>query len=116
MKKTFLTTKDMRHLHHIIPALCIAALGMLAMTGCEGGDLYDVNNPDWISQKIDSIENTKGTPQEEELEGMLEDVYTFGATDYTSGWWASFSKYYVVPDGEKWNAQFNLNINPNDNT
>ena len=116
MKKSFLTTKDMRHLHHIIPAVCIAALGMLAMTGCEGGDLYDVNNPDWISQKIDSIENSKGTPQEEELEGMLEDVYTIGATDYSSGWWASFSKYYVIPDGEKWNAQFNLNINPNDNT
>lgn len=27
-----------------------------------------------------------------------------------------FFKHYVVPDGEKWNAVFNLNINPVDNT
>lgn len=89
---------------------------MLTMTGCEGGDLYEVDSPDWISQKIDSIENAKGSGEEEVLEGMMEDVYTIGATDYTSGWWSSFSKYYVIPDGQKWNAVFNLNINPSDNT
>lgn len=43
---------------------------------------------------------------------MLEDVYTFGNTDFTSGFWTAFSKYYVIPDGEKWNAVFNLHINP----
>ena len=47
---------------------------------------------------------------------MQEDVYTIGNTDFTSGWWSTFSKYYVVPDGEKWNAVFNLHINPTDNT
>ena len=47
---------------------------------------------------------------------MQEDVYTIGNTDFTSGFWAAFSKYYVIPDGEKWNAVFNLNINPADNT
>ena len=62
------------------------------MTGCEGGDLYTVDNPDWIAQKIDSIENAKGAPEEEVLEGMMEDVYTIGATDYTSGWWQSLRR------------------------
>ena len=52
----------MRHLNKIASALCVAALGLLTMTGCEGGDLYSVDNPDWIAQKIDSIENAKGTP------------------------------------------------------
>ncbi len=37
-----------------------------------------------------------------------------GNTDYSSGWWQAFSKYYVVPDGQKWNAQFLLNIKPDD--
>lgn len=96
---------------------CFAlTLGLLALTGCEGGDLYDLNAPDWISDKIQEIEDSKQPPEEEELEGMQEDVYTIGNTDYTSGWWSSFSKYYVVPDGEKWNAVFNLHINPADNT
>ncbi|MBM6992338.1 MAG: hypothetical protein I3J02_03610 [Prevotella sp.] len=106
----------MRHLNKIASVFCAAALAMLTMTACEGGDLYNVNSPDWISEKIDSIENSKNSSDEEVLEGMQEDVYTIGNTDYTSGWWSSFSKYYVVPDGEKWNAVFNLNINPSDNT
>ena len=87
------------------------ALGFLALTGCEGGEIYEVNAPDWVSEKVDSIANAnKGT--EEVLEGMEEDVYTIGNTDFSSGWWVAFSKYYVVPDGEKWNGVFNLHINP----
>lgn len=97
--------------------LAYAAFGLLALTGCEGGELYDVNAPDWISDKIQEIEDSKKDPQEEEeLEGMLEDVYTIGNTDYTSGFWQAFSKYYVVPDGQKWNGVFSLHINPGDNT
>lgn len=97
--------------------LAYAAFGLLALTGCEGGELYDVNAPDWISDKIQEIEDSKKDPQEEEeLEGMLEDVYTVGNTDYSSGFWQAFSKYYVVPDGQKWNGVFNLHINPGDNT
>lgn len=107
----------MRHLNKIASVFCTAALGLLALTGCEGGDLYDVNSPDWISAKIDSIEKARNAGnQEEQLVGMQEDVYSFGATDFTSGWWQQFSKYYVVPDGQKWNAVFNLNLNASDNT
>lgn len=93
--------------------MCTAALGLLMLTGCEGGELYGVDSPDWISEKIDSINNSKNNQGEEILEGMEEDVYTVGATDFTSGWWAQFSKYYVIPDGKKFHLQFNLNINPN---
>lgn len=92
--------------------MCTAALGLLMLTGCEGGELYGVDSPDWISEKIDSINNSKNNQGEEVLEGMEEDVYTVGATDFTSGWWAQFSKYYVIPDGKKFHLQFNLNINP----
>ena len=106
----------MRVLKKIAYACCSVTLGLLALTGCEGGELYDVNAPDWISDKIQEIEDSKKQPEEEVLEGMQEDVYTIGNTDFTSGWWAAFSKYYVVPDGEKWNAVINLHINPADNT
>ena len=61
---------------------------------------------------IDSINANKGS-DDEELEGMMEDVYTIGATDFSTGWWAQFSKYYQIKDGEKWHGLFNLNINPN---
>lgn len=106
----------MRLLKKIAYACCSVTFGLLTLTGCTDGKLYDVNAPDWISDKIQEIEDSKKQPEDEMLEGMQEDVYTIGNTDFTSGWWSTFSKYYVVPDGEKWNAVFNLHINPTDNT
>ena len=101
----------MKHLNKLASVFCMAAMGLTALTGCEGSDMYSVNSPDWLSEKIDSIEKSK-VSTEEVLVGMNEDVYTVGNTDFSSGFWTSFSKYYVVQDNQKWNAVFNLNINP----
>lgn len=102
----------MRHLNKLATVFGIAALG-LTLTGCEGGDLYQVDSPDWIASVADSIAAAKAASNtQEELEGMEEDVYTIGNPDYSTGWWAAFSKYYQIPDGETWNAVFNLSINP----
>ena len=105
----------MKYLNKISTAFCAAALGLMALTSCEGGDLYSIGGPDWMSGKIDSIAAAKAANQggEDEIEGLHEDVYTVGATDFSTGWWAQFSKYYQIPEGEKWITQFNLNINPN---
>ena len=104
----------MIHLNKIATALCAAALGMLTLTSCEGGDLYSVDSPDWLSARADSIAQAKAANQTDDvIEGLEEDVYTVGAADYTTGWWAAFSKYYQIPEGQKWIAQFNLSINPN---
>ena len=105
MKKIFLSAIT-------VIGYCLLVIGT---TSCEGGDLYSVDAPDWISAKADSIaaEKAKNQGGEEEIEGLEEDVYTVGATDYSTGWWAAFSKYYQIPEGQKWVAQFNMNINPN---
>lgn len=94
---------------------CSAALGLLTLTGCEGGDLYSIASPDWISSRVDEIAADKAANQggDEEIEGLQEDVYQVGAADFSTGWWAVFSKYYQIPEGQKWVAQFNLSINPN---
>lgn len=103
--------KTMKNYNKIALACCSAAFGLFTLAGCERGEIFEVDAPDWISDKVQEIED--GNKQEEEvLEGMMEDVYTFGNTDFSSGWWTAFSKYYVIPDGQKWNAVFNLNINP----
>lgn len=102
----------MKHFNKIATVCGSFALGLLALAGCEDEHFYEVNSPDWISEKVDSIANSQNQSGDEELVGMMEDVYTFGNTDYSSGWWTSFSKYYVIPDGQKWNAVFNLHINP----
>ena len=99
----------MKHLNKIASAFCAAALGMLALTSCEGGELYKVNAPDWVAAKVDSIAEAN---KPEELVGMMDDYYTVGATDYSNGFWSAFSKYYVIPDGTKWNAEVNVYPNP----
>ena len=101
----------MKRLNKLAAVFCVAAMALTAMTGCEGSDMFSVNSPDWLSEKIDSIEKANQST-EEVLVGMNEDVYTVGNTDFSSVFWTSFSKYYVVQDNQKWNAVFNLNINP----
>lgn len=101
----------MKRLNKLAAVFCVAAMALTAMTGCEGSDMFSVNSPDWLSEKIDSIEKANQST-EEVLVGMNEDVYTVGNTDFSSVFFTSFSKYYVVQDNQKWNAVFNLNINP----
>ena len=97
----------------IATAFCAAALGMMMLTSCEGGDLFSINAPDWLSSKADSIaaEKAKNQGGEEEIEGLHEDVYNIGKEDLTAGFW-TLGKTYVVPAGQKWQAQFNLIVNP----
>lgn len=101
----------MKRLNKLASVFCVAAMALTAMTGCEGSDMFSVNSPDWLSEKIDSIEKANQSA-EEVLVGMNEDVYTVGNTDFSSAFWTSFSKYYQIDDNQKWNAVFNLNINP----
>ena len=98
----------MKHLNKIASAFCAAALGMLALTSCEGGDLYKMDAPDWIAEKVDSIKQAN-TP--EELVGMIDDYYPIGETDFSAPFW-TLGKTYVVPAGKKWNAEFTLTVNP----
>lgn len=106
----------MKYINQLFSFFLLAFTTLLILPSCEGGTLYNIDSPDWISEKIDSINKLKQGTDEEVLIGMKEDVYSFGARDFSSGWWQQFSKYYVIPENAKWNAVFNLNLNPNDNT
>ncbi len=97
----------MKYLNKIASTLFAASLGILTMTSCEGGDLYKVNAPDWLSEMGGEEEEE----EQEELFGMMEDVYSIGTDDMSAGFW-TLGKTYVIPAGTKWNAQFNLTVNP----
>ena len=73
----------------IIAASFLAlAVASATMTGCYEGDLYDIGQPDWMADSIASAAANKQTGSTE-IEGLLEDIYTVGNTDYSTGWWAS---------------------------
>lgn len=73
----------MKHLNKLASVFCMAAMGLTALTGCEGSDMFSVNGPDWLSEKIDSIANSnKGT-------APTISPTTLGATDNSDIWWTS---------------------------
>lgn len=73
----------MKHLNKLASVFCMAAMGLTALTGCEGSDMFSVNGPDWLSEKIDSIANSnKGTVP-------TISPTTLGATDNSDAWWTS---------------------------
>ena len=64
----------MKYLNKISTAFCAAALGLMSLTSCEGGDLFSINAPDWLSSKADSIAAEKAKNQGDDvIEGMEED-------------------------------------------
>ena len=92
--------------------LFLLSFSPLLLTSCEGGDLYGIDSPDWIGAKVDSIAESKKKSSGDDpvIEGLHEDVYTIGKDDFSSAFW-TLGKTYVVPAGEKWQAQFNLTVN-----
>ena len=98
----------MKYLNKLASVFLFAALGVFALTSCEGSDLYKVGAPDWLSEMGGEEEEPE---PEEELVGQMEDVYDIGKADLTSGFF-TLGKTYVVPAGAKWQAQFNLTVNP----
>ena len=62
---------------------CTAALAMTTLTGCEGSDIFGVNSPDWLSEKINDIANAnKG-------DAPKISPTTLGNTDCSSAWWGA---------------------------
>lgn len=73
----------MKHLNKLASVFCMAAMGLTALTGCEGSDMFSVNGPDWLSEKIDSIANSN-----KDAAPTISPT-TLGATDNSDTWWTS---------------------------
>ena len=73
----------MKHLNKLASVFCMAAMGLTALTGCEGSDMFSVNGPDWLSEKIDSIANSN-----KDAVPTISPT-TLGATDNSDAWWTS---------------------------
>lgn len=107
----------MKHLNKLASVFCVAALGLTALTGCEGSDLFSVNGPDWISEKADSIANANqgqaptisplvlgaednsdafwASHLDADIKVPSNKIYTVGFTNYSSGA-NNWNNYYVV--------------------
>ena len=90
----------MKHLNKLASVFCMAAMGLTALTGCEGSDMFSVNSPDWLSEKIDSIANSN-----KDAAPTISPT-TLGATDNTGAWWSVFTDNIKVPAGKTYAVSF----------
>lgn len=86
----------MKYLNNIIMSVCLALLGMAALTSCEGSDLYKVGFPDWISSKADSIAAAKAAA----VVTLIPSPEVLGAEDNSQEWWSVFTDDYKLEPGK----------------
>lgn len=73
----------MKHLNKLASVFCVAAMGLTALTGCEGSDMFSVKSPDWLSEKVDSIANSN------QGAAPIISPTILGAEDNSDEWWTS---------------------------
>ena len=92
----------MKHFNRLASVFCVAFLGLLMLTGCEGDKLYEVGAPGWLENRIDSAKNAKNPGK---------GLYSVGLTDFTSPFF-TLGKSHVIPAEGVWEAELDLTVNP----
>ena len=82
----------------------LLAAGMVS--ACQKADLYDVKEPEWVQEKIDSIASEKAKANSGDTVSIDIAAVTVGATDNSAGWWTEFSDYFEIPAGKKLTLEF----------
>ena len=76
------------------------------LSACQKTDLYDVNEPEWVQGKIDSIAAAKAKANSGDTVNIDLMATTVGATDNSAGWWTEFSDYFEISSGKKLVLEF----------
>lgn len=86
----------MKYLNTIMASVCLAVIGMMMLTSCEGADLYKVGAPDWISEKADSIAAAKAAA----VVTLIPTPEVLGTEDNTQPFWTAFTEDYKLEQGK----------------
>ena len=90
----------MKYLNKLASVFFIAILGVITMTSCEGGDLYNIGAPDWLSEmggeEEDPSSIVETTPNPTKL----------GAADNTTAWWTEFTDDIKAEPGKTYQVKF----------
>lgn len=95
----------MRKSFFLTMALCVLGFGASLLTSCDEYELYKIDSPDDLKDKVDSIA-AANNPQRGDT--LKLDIITaiVGAEDNTAGWWSSFSDYFTIPSNRLLHLEF----------
>jgi hypothetical protein len=87
-------------------ALCAAVLAAMSLVGCEKLDIYSIDAPSDLQDRIDSIAAANASKDTGDTTYLNIATAIVGPEDNTAGWWAHFSDYFAVPSNKLLHFEF----------
>ena len=87
----------------LLNVLCTAALAGAVSVGCSNVDLYEIDAPADLQERIDEIAAQKNNPSggEDAKTDVTITKYEVGSSDLSTGWWGDWTQSFQVPVGQK---------------
>ncbi len=78
-------------------AICAAILVVFSLVGCEKLDLYSIDAPSDLQNRIDSIAAERAKQSTGDTTYLNIATAIVGPEDNSAAWWAHFSDYFAIP-------------------
>lgn len=86
--------------------LMVAGIASASFVGCDEDDTFDINSPDWLSSRIDSIADAKANQAGGDTVKVELSSAEYGEKDNSSAWWTDFSDAVAIPSGKMLTFEF----------
>lgn len=86
--------------------LMVAGIASASFVGCDEDDTFDINSPEWLSSRIDSIAAAKNSNSSSDTTIIEVSSTTIGTTDNATGWWGAFTDFIAIPSGKRLVMEF----------
>lgn len=86
--------------------LMVAGIASASFVGCDEDDTFDINSPDWLSSRIDSIADAKANQVAGDTVKVELSSAEYGEKDNSSAWWTDFSDAVAIPSGKMLTFEF----------
>lgn len=86
--------------------LMVAGIASASFVGCDEDDTFDINSPEWLSSRVDSIAAAKNNNTNSDTTIIEVSNTTIGATDNSTAWWGAFTDFIAIPSGKRLIMEF----------
>lgn len=87
-------------------ALFAALMAVFGLLGCEKLDIYSIDSPSDLQNRIDSIAAANAAANSGDTTFLTIATTIVGAEDNTAAWWTAFSDYFAIPSGKLLHLEF----------
>ncbi len=85
--------------------LMVTGIASASFVGCDEDDTFDVNSPEWLESRIDSIAAAKNAATSDTTYIEVASS-TIGEDDNSTAWWGAFTDFIAIPSGKRLIMEF----------